>query len=167
MVEERHRKNLYNFQQLSYDHHEWDYNSWTWTGQFKQRSSHPDTDTPVPLLLYNVHEYNAVDFGDTAKHGTKAHDLRGIDLYEHVLKLFSADIPKEYLYRQNAKLRAEKHCRYKYNEACEKCSLKDICDGFHSDYAEIFGTSEAKAVELDAMIEDSTHYIKEQEKVID
>ena len=37
MVEERHRKSMYNFQQLSYDPHEWDYDSWSWTGQQPQR----------------------------------------------------------------------------------------------------------------------------------
>jgi hypothetical protein len=33
MVEERHRKSIYNFPQLSYDPHEWDYDSWSWTGR--------------------------------------------------------------------------------------------------------------------------------------
>src|SRR5262249_49582470 len=37
MVEERHRKSMYNFQQLSYDPHEWDYDSWSWTRQQPQR----------------------------------------------------------------------------------------------------------------------------------
>lgn len=37
MIEERHRKSMYNFQQLSFDSHEWDYDSWSWTGQQPQR----------------------------------------------------------------------------------------------------------------------------------
>ena len=37
MLEERHRKNVYNFQQLSYDSHEWDLASWGWTGLQPQR----------------------------------------------------------------------------------------------------------------------------------
>src|SRR5262245_45346378 len=37
MVEERHRRSIYNFQQLSFDPHEWDYDSWSWTGQQPQR----------------------------------------------------------------------------------------------------------------------------------
>ncbi len=37
MVEPRHRKSIYNFQQLPYDSHEWDYDSWTWTGDQPQR----------------------------------------------------------------------------------------------------------------------------------
>ena len=167
MVEERHRKNLYNFQQLSYDHHEWDYNSWTWTGKFKQRSSYPETDTPIPLFLYNTKEYNEINFGDTAIHGKKEHDLLGVDLYEHVLKLFSADIPKDLLYRQNAKLRAEKHCGYHYSDACKVCDLQGICDGFHSDYADIFGTGEANSVHCGGAVSDPKHFIVDQEKIID
>jgi len=167
MVEERHRKNLYNFQQLSYDHHEWDYNSWTWTTRFKQKSNHPELDKPIPILLYNIEEYNNISFGETAVHGTMPHYLKEIDVYEHMLKLFSADIPKDFLYRQNAKLRAEKHCNYQFNEACQKCSLKNICDGFHSDYAEIFGTGEAKEVVMSETIDDPIYFIKEQEKIID
>ena len=37
MAEKRHRKDFYNFQQLPYDHHEWDYQSWLWTGMQPQR----------------------------------------------------------------------------------------------------------------------------------
>jgi pyruvate-formate lyase-activating enzyme len=37
VVEPQHRKSIYDFQQLPYDTHEWDYNSWTWTGQQAQR----------------------------------------------------------------------------------------------------------------------------------
>jgi len=43
MVEERHRKSIYNFYQLSYDAHEWDYDSWSWTGQQPQRMKWGDT----------------------------------------------------------------------------------------------------------------------------
>jgi sulfatase maturation enzyme AslB (radical SAM superfamily) len=37
MVEERHRKSIYDFTQLPYDPHEWDYDSWSWTGLQPQR----------------------------------------------------------------------------------------------------------------------------------
>ena len=32
---------------------------------------------------------------------------------------------------------------YTKGEACTQCSLRGICDGFHKDYAEIFGFDEA------------------------
>lgn len=167
MLEERHRKNSYNFQQLSYDPHEWDFNSWTWTTRFNQRSNSPDLDRPIPILLYEIDEYNGIPFGEAAKHGNPVHYLTEIDLEEHLLKLFSADIPKETLYNQNAKLRAQKHCKYQYNDACETCSLKNICDGFHSDYAAIFGTDEAHAIQLEQEINDPKYFINEQDKIID
>ncbi len=167
MLEPRHRKNSYNFQQLSYDDREWDFNSWTWTTRFNQRSNSPELDKPIPILLYEIDEYNDIPFGASAKHGNPVHYLKEIDLEEHLLKLFSADIPKDYLYHQNAKLRAEKHCKYLHNEACDKCSVKGICDGFHSDYAAIFGTDEAKEIILDEPISDPKFFIKEQEKIVD
>ena len=37
MVDERHRKSVYDFQQLPYDPHEWDYDSWAWTTEQPQR----------------------------------------------------------------------------------------------------------------------------------
>lgn len=165
MLEERHRKNGYNFQQLSYDPREWDFNSWTWTTRFNQRSASPDLDRPMPILLYEVGEHNGITFGDAEKHGNPVHYLKEIDLEEHLLKLFSADIPKDVIYRQNARLRAEKHCKYEHNEVCSKCSLKLICDGFHNDYASIFGTDEAKAVDGNT-IDDPKYFINEQEKVV-
>lgn len=166
MAQKRHLKSFYNLQQLSYDHHEWDFNSWTWTTRFNQRSASPELDRPIPILMYEIDEYNDIPFGQAAKHGNKVHYLVDINLEEHLLKLFSANIPKEYLYRQNAKLRAEKHCKYQYNSECEKCSLRNICDGFHSDYSEIFGTDEAKAFEGEC-IDDPTYFIKEQDKIVD
>jgi pyruvate-formate lyase-activating enzyme len=165
MAEARHLKNFYNFQQLSYDSHEWDFNSWTWTTRFNQRSNSPELDKPIPILLYGLASYNGIEFGDTAVHGTKPHYMREIDVEEHLLKLFSANVPKDILYRQNARLRAEKHCKYAYNETCQKCSLRLICDGFHSDYAEVFGASEAQAFDMDMVVDDPKNFINEQEKI--
>jgi pyruvate-formate lyase-activating enzyme len=165
MAEERHLKNFYNLQQLSYDPREWDFNSWTWTTRFNQRSASDNLDRPIPILLYEVGEHNSIGFGQAEKHGNPIHYLTDINLEEHLLKLFSADFPKEYLYRQNAKLRAEKHCSYQKNDTCSKCSLQLICDGFHSDYAAIFGTGEALAFEGDT-IDNPIKFISEQEKIV-
>ena len=49
MAEERHRKNFYNFQQLTYDHHEWDYQSWIWTMMQPQMMKEGPL-VPPPLL---------------------------------------------------------------------------------------------------------------------
>ncbi|XPV68884.1 MAG: radical SAM protein [Halarcobacter sp.] len=167
MLKEKHRKNIYNYQQLSYDHHEWDYNSWTWTTRFNQRSNSDTLDEPIPILMYGIDEYNDIDFSIMSKHGTKEHYMKNIDLKEHLLKLFNADIPKELLYKQNGKLRAQKHCEYKFAKVCEQCSVKDICDGMHNDYRDVFGEDELKPIVLDEEITDPTYYIKHQEKIID
>ncbi len=50
MVEERHRKSMYNFQQLPYDPHEWDYDSWSWTGEQAQRMKWGDPSPHHPSL---------------------------------------------------------------------------------------------------------------------
>jgi len=167
MVDEKYRKNLYNFQQLPYDQHEWDYNSWTWSIRFNQKTNSPHLDQPIPLLMYNIQECNYIDFSDVSKHGTLEHDYKNIDLSIQLLKMFSADIPKDILYKQNGKLRAEKHTGYKKGDVCKECSIRDICDGFHGDYVEVFGMDEAKAVKLSEDITDPKYYIQNQEKVVD
>jgi hypothetical protein len=165
ILEKKYRKNIYNFQQLPFDQHEWDYNSWTWTTRLNQRSASEIIDRPLPILLYEIEEYNDIYFGEAAKHGNSVHYLVDIDLEEHLLKLFSADIPKELLYRQNARLRAEKHCKYQYHELCQKCALKLICDGFHSDYSSVFGTEEANPAN-GQVIDNPKYFIKEQRKIV-
>jgi MoaA/NifB/PqqE/SkfB family radical SAM enzyme len=170
MLDEKYRKNIYNAQQLSYDKHEWDYNSWTWTTRFNQKSNSDELDKSIPILLYNLNEYNGIDFSEWSKHGTKKHyyrDVSDYEIFELMLKLFSADVPKELLYKNNAKLRAEKHTGYRKCETCQNCDVKDICDGFHGDYAEVFGMDEARAIKIGKEITDPKFYIKEQSKLID
>jgi len=166
MLKSKHRKNIYNFQQLPYDQHEWDYNSWTWTTRFNQRSSSDELDETIPILLYDVPDYNGVDFGRASEHGTKEHYMREIDIKEHLIRLFSSGLPKEVIYRQNARLRAEKHCGYVYSQKCSQCSVKSICDGLHSDYAQTFGTDEVKPIKLSKTVDNPKHYISKQQKII-
>jgi MoaA/NifB/PqqE/SkfB family radical SAM enzyme len=167
MVNEKYYKNSYNFQQLPYDSHEWDFNSWTWTTRFNQRSNSDSLDETIPILMFNIKKYNGIDFSKMSEHGTKEHYMKGINLEEHLLKLISANIPKKILYKQNAKLRAQKHLEYKKLEACKKCSLQDICDGFHNDYISVFGENEAKSVDLNLSIIDPTYFVDYQFKVVE
>jgi len=129
-----------------------------------------EPDKPIPILLYNLNKYNGIDFSEWSKRETKKHyykDLSDYEMFELMLQLFSADVPKELLYKNNAKLRAEKHTGYKKCETCQNCDIEDICDGFHGDYAEVFGMDEAKAIRIGKKIIDFKFYIKEQLKVID
>jgi hypothetical protein len=74
---------------------------------------------------------------------------------------------KEEIYREIAKIHAEVHCKYKYGEKCLACIAQDICDGFHGDYAAMFGTEEALPMYGDVRITDPLFYIKHQEKIVD
>jgi MoaA/NifB/PqqE/SkfB family radical SAM enzyme len=167
MLSEKYRKNIYDFQQLPYDPREWDYNSWSWTTRFNQKSNSSSLDKPVSLLLYNLPYYGNVDFANTQVHGKKEHDLIDVNLEEHFLKLFSCDLSKEDIYNQNGKLRAEKHCGYYKGDECKNCSISDICDGIHGDYAKIFGTKELNPVKNNEKIIDPTFYINNQNKLTD
>ena len=74
---------------------------------------------------------------------------------------------KEPLIRREARNRAETDCHYRYHDACERCSARNICDGFHGDYAEMFGTSEAVPVTDIPLTDDPLFYIREQEKTVE
>lgn len=178
MVKKEHRKSMYNFQQLSYDIHEWDYASWSWTGMQPQRMKWGETSPLIDLadetfqpIQYKglfkpvanqvrslVHKYP--QFRQTAK---KIH--KSISAIVHGNILGSAE-DKEQLYRINGKMRASQHCRYVYGKACQSCAAKNICDGFHGDYAEIFGTDEARTIADENLIKHPKHYINNQYKVV-
>ena len=74
---------------------------------------------------------------------------------------------RENLYRDNARLRSSQHCRYQYDRACDTCDVRRICDGFHGDYASLFGTDEAKGIQLGKSVDNPKHFIAEQEKVVE
>jgi pyruvate-formate lyase-activating enzyme len=165
MLPERHWKSNYNFKQLPYDHHEWDYASWTWTAQREQRTSEGDT-SPPPVLGPMLRLGPLAGLAQRiAGHGRLRPLLRQIRV-----RLSSALMPfhsKASIYANNAELRAQGDCGSKYNRACGICSLRGICDGFHGDYAEMFGTDEAATVSLGRQIDDGTLYISRQKKIVE
>jgi pyruvate-formate lyase-activating enzyme len=181
MVEPRHRKSMYNFQQLPYDPHEWDYASWSWTGLQPQRMKWGEC-SPVTDLARET--YTAVQYTGVAKPiadvarllVTRYPRLRAPARQVHmsISKLMagktahSSDLtPKENLYRDNARLRSAQHCRYEYDRACDTCDIKKICDGFHGDYAALFGTGEAHGIALGKPVENPKFFIVDQEKVVE
>ena len=166
ILDEKYLKNGYNFQQLPYDHHEWDFNSWTWTTRFNQRTDVEALDEPIPILMYKIKKFNGIDFSMMSTHGTREHYMKDIDVKEHLLKVQSSGIPRYLLYKQNAKLRAEKHLGYQKVTKCLTCSLQDICDGLHSDYVGVFGESEASPFSKEYSVLDPTTYIVLQKKVL-
>lgn len=179
IIDEKHRKSLYNFQQLIYDHHEWDWASFAWTGHSPQRNR---DDELTPTLT--LQEFNKQIIYDETK-GNIA--IRAIDqLIERHPKaagLFHNTFPFIFKnrfdlslnqqntideeYRLNGKLRAEKHCGYVHAKACKSCSLKNICDGLHGDYAKIFGTKEVNPVQMGTVVDNPVYYIKNQDKIVE
>jgi hypothetical protein len=181
MVEPRHRKSMFNFQQLPYDVHEWDYASWSWTGQQPQRMKwggcSPVSDLSKETYAPVQYKGAAKPLADVARRLViKYPALRAParQLHMSVSKIMQAKsnhsvelTPKENLYRDNARLRSSQHCRYQYDRACDSCDVRKICDGFHGDYASLFGTVEARGVQLGKSIDNPKHFIAEQEKVVE
>ena len=169
LVEERHRKSMYNFKQLPYDHHEWDYASWTWTGMQPQRSK-PGDITPPTQLEPRVNTGRLSGLVAPLKDFIYSRPfLNGIAqrTYSAVSKLLGSGMGEEQLYWTNGELRAVEHCRYTYAKACHSCDLKNICDGFHGDYAEMFGTSEARSIGDAGIVEHPAHFIRKQDKLVE
>ncbi len=168
MAEERHRKNFYNFQQLSYDLHEWDYQSWLWTEKQPQRMKEADL-TPVfrlgrgarRIYLSDPHKFNQ---------WCKDHPLKSwVALNgQRTLALMKQQVTgKEALYREEAMLRAMNDLKYTHPPACEQCALRTICDGFHGDYADFHGTDEAIPVTDIPTVDDPLHFIQHQDKIVE
>jgi hypothetical protein len=205
MVEERHRKSMYNFYQLSFDAHEWDYDSWSWTGQQPQRmkwgepSGHhadlaaltysswvfsnpappPSTDAGTSFMTSvrtNVKDKLAA-YPATRDAVKKAY-WSVLDYRRKVARLVSTNghedtiesLPDELdrnarIYSDHAAVRALDHCRYQYAAQCNECDVKAICDGFHGDYASLFGSDEATPIHVGKKITDPLYYIKNQVKI--
>ncbi len=149
MIKPEHLKSMYNFQQLSYDLHEWDYASWSWTGQQSQRVRTGEVSIPPKL--------RDETYPRTAEFYRAQPELDGKGLVDR----------NPEMYRDNARMRAKDHCGYKYSEKCMSCSLQSICDGFHGDYIRLFGMDEATPVTNMPPVTDPTHFISMQDKIIE
>ncbi|MBW7865076.1 MAG: radical SAM protein [Candidatus Hydrogenedens sp.] len=167
MAEPRHRKNFYNFQQLSYDVHEWDYQSWLWTMMMTQMMHDGNPSPPMKLgpgcrRLYKARASEVRDRYESNPviQGAKFRAQHMLATMQQLVR------GKETMYREEARTRAAQDCGYKRGVACKSCNLRDICDGFHGDYAEFFGTDEARAVTDVPHTEDPLVFIREQEKVV-
>jgi pyruvate-formate lyase-activating enzyme len=181
MVEPRHRKSVYDFQQLPYDLHEWDYASWSWTGQQPQRMKWGDVSPLVDLreATFEQTHYSGplkrvADGVKELVHFYPSLRAPAVKMHQTLSKLVHLRKPppagsaaQDELYQANGKMRASLHCKYKYGEACEGCAAREICDGFHGDYAELFGTGEARPIRDIAKITDPRHFIREQQKVVE
>lgn len=145
-VPEAYRPQLYNFQQLPYDVHEWDYASWSWTDMKPQRMKGGGLS---PLISLREANYRSPMFKNQKDY------------------LTDPALSRDQEYRHSARVRAREHCGYQYAPACDACGAKAICDGFHGDYAAFFGFGEVDPIHTAAPITDPRHYINLQEKIVE
>ncbi len=166
MAEERHRKNFYNFQQLSYDHHEWDYNSWNWTGLQPERMKGGDLVPPFfigPFARWITYRYPGIT---SRYHARRILGRLGL-FAQQTLARVSWLFGKNRVYHVEGAVRASHDAGYKQYAACGSCSLRHICDGFHGDYAQLFGEVEAAPITNLGAVRDPLHYIRAQDKVVE
>lgn len=76
------------------------------------------------------------------------------------------EAPTEELYRIEARNRSQEYCGYQHPEPCATCDVKSICDGFHGDYLELYGSEEARPIKLGHKVTDPCHYAKDQVKMV-
>ena len=181
MVEDRHKKTVYNFQQLPYDIHEWDYASWSWTGLVSQRTKAGDTS---PVISLEESTYQPLSYPGPLKYAAGAakkvvlrfprlrepaealHRKLSLTVHRNRLRTDNGEY-LHHLYRANGIMRATRHCNYLYSPQCKRCDLRQICDGFHGDYAAIFGTDEAKPICSETKVSNPLYYISEQKKIVE
>ncbi len=76
--------------------------------------------------------------------------------------------PKDFWYEKEASQRTSIENRlYQKSEKCERCSLSEICDGFHAQYVKKFGFGEEKPYTLSQKIKDPIYFIQSQVKTKD
>lgn len=167
VVDEKYRKNFYNFQQLPYDHHEWDYSSWNWTGLQPQRMK-PEKLVPAFLIGPFAREFQYRYPGITRRYYERpVAGKLGLAAQHIIARLAHTFLGKDRFYRSEGAIRAQHDAGYEHVSACKDCSLKDICDGFHCDYTDLFSDGEATSVKLGTSINDPKHYIREQIKIVE
>jgi len=168
VLSERHRPAVYDFQQIPYDLHENDFASWSWTDLPAQRRGAAESTPPFRLgprlelgglrapLRKLASRLPVV--GDRLHQIKQRLELRWSDR--------RSEQPADQLYRDDARVRAHEYTGYRHVEACSRCDLRSICDGFYLDYSELFGGEEARPVELGGAIDDPQHYSRRQAKRI-
>ncbi len=167
LAEKRHRKNFYNYQQLSYDLHEWDYQSWLWTMMSTQMMREGNPAPPFKLGVGARRIYYAEP--EALRNHYERRPIRQGLKYkiQHLLATGQQTLlGRERVYRNEAKRRATQDCGYRHGEPCLQCDARDICDGLHGDYADFFGVEELRPIKEGGLIDDPCLFIRDQEKVV-
>lgn len=167
VAEPRHRKNFFNLQQLTYDHHEWDYQSWLWTGQQPQRMNEGPC-SPFFRVGRGARRIYYTDAHELIKRYEESAKVRALFALQGAAATIQQAVQgKDKVWRTEAKLRADEDLHYQYHSGCDSCASKNICDGFHGDYANFFGADEAQPITDHPPVDDPLYYIQEQDKVVE
>ncbi len=154
VIEPRHLPHAWNFQQLSYDHHENDFQSWRWTQRGSQRERDATSSRPSSLAERWGH-LGARLAGRLRKRLGVAAPVR-----------FRDDAVTRTLYREDGRRRAHDDLGYRLPAACGACDLRRVCDGFHRDYAALFGEGAARPLALGGVVDDPLRFVAQQEKIV-
>jgi hypothetical protein len=159
---------MYNFQQISYDLHENDFASWSWTDLPAQRTRDAALTPPFalgPRLKLGALRGPLRKFA--ARHaevGARLHQLKqGL---ERAWASQETDEALDSKYREEARMRSQEYTGYRHVPACASCDLKAICDGFYGDYSELFGVEEARPILVGGAVDDPQHCTRHQRKRI-
>ena len=182
MVEERHRKSVYHFQQLFYDHREWDWSSWSWTTLPPQRTAAGDTSDPVTMsslwwwLRLNASFRWVARIPGAAewlsiKRLVNNPSIRPV-LYTVQRLLPQAPISvsqesKAVVYRGVPRLHASVDCSSVHTTRCGRCDARRICSGLYRDYINVFGSDEPRPIASGGAITDPLHYIRRERKLVE
>jgi len=168
VVAERHRSSVYDFPQIPYDLHENDFASWSWTDLPAQRRR--DARLIPPFALGPRVSLGALRpplrrlVARIPPVGDGLHELK--QRFERRWALRPTEKSRDELYQEDARMRAREYTGYRQVTACASCDLQAVCDGFYSDYTELFGDGEARPIALGRLVADPQHYSQHQLKRI-
>jgi sulfatase maturation enzyme AslB (radical SAM superfamily) len=181
MVEARHRKNVYHFQQLFYDHREWDWASWAWTTLPPQRETNGSPSEPIALsslglwfrIVSPLSRLSKLPLlGRMLSSKRLVNDPSTRRLLYRIQRLLPArraldDRRKAALYQGVARVHARVNCATVRTPACRRCAASPICSGIYRDYAELFGVEEPQPIQNTELLTDPLHYIRNQSKLVE
>lgn len=181
MLEPRHRECAYDYQQLFYDHREWDLASWGWTTLPPQRDARGPVSDPISVgsLAWWVRLHQPLHWAaQIPRLGAQLSIKRMVNhpvSRKLLFRLQRVLVKKEKqpdraahsaLYNQVARLHAKLDCRTKFENACSTCAAQPICSGVLIDYHETFGQGEIRPI-AGPRIHDPLHYIGSQKKLVE
>lgn len=168
VVAERHRGAVYDFQQIPYDLHENDFASWSWTDLPSQRRRDAPLTPPFglgPRLRLGALRGPLRRLAERAPAvGDGLHAIK--QRLERRWAGGKSQLSVEERYRHDARVRAREYTGYRHVPACGSCDARSICDGVYGDYVKLFGTDDARPLDLGRRVDDPQHFSRDQAKRI-